>query len=747
MIRNEQVVLNLKVSKDFAIEQINFVETQWLRFDLYIGQHISKLLGDEQANELIKHLKHDSPQERIIIQHQHQRYWLQTSPIDDGYLFEFFIYNPFEVFSLSNKFSFELLELCEDGIILTNSFGQIIYANDAFCKFSKYTAENLTGKMFYPIFINSENYSTCINKDVYNDKMVCLDGTVVPVKIRPQKIQITENEHIIAYIVKDLTNIQKAENEIWLREQLLDSIFFSSQQFLFSKNWTENILNVLEHLGLAIKASTIKLYENFIDDHEQLHMKPHAEWKNPAFKHHTSSKIASIPYFPLYEHLFCTLSGGDVYFIENEEFRQIISADSAILVPVFVATQWWGFLSVEIPQPLKIWKTTEIQALKQIAAIVGAAIFQNRIINEQWHLKEKAEQSNRIKTAFLSNIGHELRTPLNSIIGFSDLLLKVTPPNEKIYEYAQHIQENSFRLLKTIDHLVEFAKLESKSSSVNITSFNIHLFLTEMAFFTQQEIIKQNKKIQVNLNCNNQHWEITTDRKKLKQIYEHLIDNAIKYTYSGLIEIGCIAKDDFYEFYILDTGIGIEPEQQQIIFKSFSQLNVEPSRTKSGLGIGLTITAKLVTLLQGKIMLQSTPNKGTVFFVQLPQTFTSKTHEKSDISENDETETVYVYDNDDELFTKLYSILRQQYPKIKRVRQFSEIQSDASYVIVNMNHPNKNLQKELNTIAQKFPSAKVVTHQYKNTTTLIHKIAQANNEDQLYWNILSKIKMSTIKKT
>lgn len=655
------------------------------------------------------------------------------------------MYNPFEVFTLSNKFSFEILELCEDGIILTNLFGQIIYANNAFCKLSEYPLENLAGKLFYPIFINSENHSAYINKEVYNDKMVCMNGTIVPVEIRTHKIQITENEHIIAYIVKDLTNIQKAENEIWLREQLLDSIFFTSQQFLFSKNWTENISTVLEHLGLAIKASTIKLYENFIDLHEQLHMKLHAEWKHPTFKHHTKHKTTSIPYFPLFEQLFCTLSDGEVYIIENEELRQIISANSAILVPIFVETQWWGFLCVEIPQPLKIWKKTEIQALKQIASIIGAAIYQNRIINEQWQLQEKVEQSNRIKTAFLSNIGHELRTPLNSIIGFSDLLIKNSSPNEKFYEYIHHIQENSFKLLKTIDHLVEFAKLESKSATLHISSFNIHMFLTEMAFFTQQKVLKENKKIQVNLNCNDQQWEITTDRKKLKQIYEHLIDNAIKYTYSGLIEIGCQAKSDFYEFYILDTGIGMEPKQQQIILTNFN-MDVAPSRTKTGLGISLTITKKLVALLQGKITLQSTPNKGTIFFVQLPKIITPDTTKFSDITENDEKEIIYVYDNDDELYTKLYSILRQQYTKIKRVRQLSEIQADASYIIVNMNHPNINLQKELNTITQKYPSAKIITHQYKNTTTYTQKISHSCNDDQLYWNILNKIKMSTLKK-
>ncbi len=747
MIRNEQVVLKVKVNNNFIIEQINFIRTQWLRFDIYIGQHISKILGDEQTNELIKHLKENSTQERIIIQLQHQRFWLQYLPGNEGYLIEFLIYNPFETFSLSNKFSFELLELSEDGIILTNSFGQIIYANSAFCKLSKYSLDNLAGKMFYPIFIHSENYSAYISKDVCNDKMICMDGSIVPVKIRPKKIQVSENEHIVAYIVNNLTHIQKVENEIWFREQLLESIFFSLQKFLFSKNWTENVSIVFEHLGLAIKASTITLYENFINNHEQLHMKPYAEWINPAIKHHNSSNTTSIPYFPVYEQLFCKLSGGEVYFIEQEEFYYINRTDSAILVPIFVDTQWWGFLCVAFPQPLKIWKTTEIQTFKQIASIIGAAVYQHRIISEQLYLKEKFEQSNRIKTSFLSNISHELRTPLNSIIGFSDLLSKNIPPNEKLNEYIHHIQQNSFKLLKTIDHLIEFAKLESKSSTVHISSFNIHLFLTEMSFVTQQKLIKENKKIQVNLNCNDQQWEITTDRKKLKQIYEHLIDNAIKYTYSGLIEIGCLEKKDFYEFYILDTGIGIDPTRQQMFFKSFNQQDVELFRTKAGLGIGLTITQKLVALLQGKISLQSTPNKGTIFFVQLPKIIAPNTVKLSEITENDETEIIYVYDNDDELYTKLYSILRLQYTKVKRVRQLNEIQSDASYIIVNMNHTNTNLQKELNTITQKFPSAKIITHQYKNTATIMQKMSFSKNEDQSYWNILSKIKMSTIKKT
>ncbi|MCX7862452.1 MAG: PAS domain-containing sensor histidine kinase [Bacteroidales bacterium] len=745
MIHREEVVLTIITNKNLCIEEIKYINAQLLTFELHKGQSVPKLFQNDQLLDTIRSITQTHNEEKFIIQHRHERFWLKVASTENGYILELSIYNPFDAYKESNKLNYELLQFIDDSIIILNQLGQIVFVNNAFCRISQYSAEQLLGKMFYPIFINSQQIFTNIAQSTFEDTLICQNGCVIPVKISSHKIAITEQEHLSVCIIKDLSELKKAENEISLREQLLQSIFFASQQFLFSTNWNENIYSVLDHLGKATNALLIRLYENCIGFDNQLCMKLHAEWKNSIFKTVSSDNYSEISYFPFYENIFSELSKNQVYFVDNDEkntyFLSIHHINSAILVPIFVRAQWWGFLMVATHLPLKRWNSMEIQALQQISAIIGAALFQQQMLKEQQILKEKAELSNDLKTAFLSNIGHELRTPLNAVIGFSELIKKNVSEHDKLHEYATYICENSYKLLKSIDFLVDYAKLESGNVTLNPQQINIFHFLNKMAVLTQSLIVKHKKKINVQLHCSHHLWEIYTDSKKLTQLFEHIIDNAVKFTQTGIIELGCIETTDGYEFYVMDTGTGIEPKYQHIILNTFRQIENETTRSKPGMGIGLSIANKLAHLLQGKLYFQSEYNKGTTFFIRLPKQLNEAVNQHTIAEEKSETDTVYVLDQDDEMYFKLYTILKQQYNSVKRIHQLQEIGTDAKCIIVNTNNQKSNLFNELNNIRQKLPHTKIITHHYKNTIQAMTNLSHFSSDD-LYWNILKKINNS-----
>lgn len=231
--------------------------------------------------------------------------------------------------------------------------------------------------------------------------------------------------------------------------------------------------------------------------------------------------------------------------------------------------------------------------------------------------KEKAEESDRLKTAFLQNMSHEIRTPMNAIIGFSEILSNHFNNKEKLEKFSKIIQQRSCDLLDIINDILDISKIESGHLPVNLEECNLTELFGELnTFFIeyQRRLDKQHLKLNILpvsqlLNCT-----ILTDKVKLKQIFINLITNAFKFTEEGMIEIGC--KPDGNNkilFYVSDTGIGIPIDKQKTVFDRFIQLNQNPKRNLGGTGLGLPIVKGLVNLLGGKIYLKSEPGVGSTF--------------------------------------------------------------------------------------------------------------------------------------
>lgn len=230
--------------------------------------------------------------------------------------------------------------------------------------------------------------------------------------------------------------------------------------------------------------------------------------------------------------------------------------------------------------------------------------------------KEKAEEGDRLKTAFLHNVSHEIRTPMNAIIGFSTLLNEQGLSDQERYQYAGLISQSSNQLLSIINDIVDIANIESGQAKPNITEMNINSALRSL----NEQFSYKKSNIEINLLTNLPDYEsvIMTDNTKVIQVLSNLISNALKFTEKGSIEFGYELKNGFLEFFVNDTGIGIPGEHMGKIFDRFYQVDGSGARQYGGTGLGLSICRAYIGLLGGMIWANSEPGKGTSFRFTIP---------------------------------------------------------------------------------------------------------------------------------
>ncbi len=231
-----------------------------------------------------------------------------------------------------------------------------------------------------------------------------------------------------------------------------------------------------------------------------------------------------------------------------------------------------------------------------------------------------AETSNRLKTSFLANISHEIRTPLNSVVGFSNLLLSNDLSPEAREEYVEHINHNSEKLLQIIGDIIDLSRLESSQIEITYEEASVNDIVNEIVVEARQ-LIKRSEK-PVILNMKNMLGEnsdlIFTDKIWLKRVLSHLMDNAVKFTLDGSVELSYYKENEELCFKIKDTGIGINEENLGRIFEEFRQEIDGHHRPFEGLGIGLTLAKEVVERMGGKILVQSEKGVGSEFSFSIP---------------------------------------------------------------------------------------------------------------------------------
>lgn len=232
----------------------------------------------------------------------------------------------------------------------------------------------------------------------------------------------------------------------------------------------------------------------------------------------------------------------------------------------------------------------------------------------------KSQESDRLKSAFLSNISHELRTPLNSILGFSELLKSPRIENRERDEYIDFINEGSNQLLAILNDLIEISKLESNLTQVENKEFCVISLLHELYPIYKFELeMNSVKRLSFDLHLpNDKSCIVKSDRFRVKQIVTHFLSNAIKFTHEGSIQLGFEEREDSVSIYVRDTGIGIAEDKIISVMKPFIQSDMTSSKCYAGVGIGLTLCNELSMLLGGKVEIKSQKGIGTCISLNLP---------------------------------------------------------------------------------------------------------------------------------
>ena len=236
-----------------------------------------------------------------------------------------------------------------------------------------------------------------------------------------------------------------------------------------------------------------------------------------------------------------------------------------------------------------------------------------RRTRELLEAKQKAEESDRLKTAFVSNISHEIRTPLNAINGYSELLtLEFSDP--LIKEYSNNIIANAHRLTSVIESIIIFSQIERGQVKMHQQQSNLNEIINNVKSRFDETFPEKKEKIEFKSSCASKAYHIMIAPYYFRKMLGFLVDNAFKFTEEGEIIIGYELSDEKLTVFVKDTGTGISADQLPKIFEKFYKFSVHGDRFYSGTGVGLTIAQALAELLGFKMDVESTPGKGTTFY-------------------------------------------------------------------------------------------------------------------------------------
>ena len=300
--------------------------------------------------------------------------------------------------------------------------------------------------------------------------------------------------------------------------------------------------------------------------------------------------------------------------------RKGFPAQAWIGVPLRSESSTIGVLVVQNYENKDAYTDEDLELLKFVSNQIRISIDRKKSEMELINAKEKAIQSDKLKSSFLMNMSHEVRTPMNAIIGFSTLLNDEDISKDETMEYVSLISSNASTLLSIIDNVIEVAKLESGEVVLERKQFGINQLLVDLLeTFEKSEAHRPEVSVTISTAGSDEEYMLYNDPSRLMQMLSILIGNGLKFTEEGSVEFGYkLIENKYIEFIIKDTGVGIPVSQQVNIFERFRQADNSLTRKFGGTGLGLTIVKHLVDLMDGQIVVESEEGKGTMFRILLP---------------------------------------------------------------------------------------------------------------------------------
>lgn len=511
----------------------------------------------------------------------------------------------------------------------------LTFVNKAYCKFFGYSENELVGHKFLQFVPESEwntelsrignlnkrnssitsisqalNADGLINSIEWTDVAIFNDRDEV-IEIQSVGHDITEKlkaEQELAYQIKMQELLRKiALNYINIPLEIVDSAIRKSLEeigqfvnvdrtYVFDYDWNNGVCNnTYEWCGNGITPQINNLQNIPLDD-IPFWVKPHKE-----------GKAIIIP---------------DVNALhESDKVRQILEPQdvkSLITIPLMDEYTCIGFLGFD--SVLEHHKYKEKEELLLFVFAQMLVNIKKRYIIEQnlIRAKEKAEESDKLKTAFINNISHEIRTPLNTILGFGDLLTEMELSPEEKKEMLALVKDSSDRLLNTVNDYVDIAMIVSGTMEVHKKEFQLYPFFDEIVEKTRHLCEEKDIELETETPMESVDLILDSDPKFILKTLNILLDNAVKFTDKGCIKCGYKINNGYLEFFIQDTGIGISHDKLEMIFKKFAQEETSNTRGYEGSGLGLTIARGLVKLLGGTISATSEKGKGSMFAFTVP---------------------------------------------------------------------------------------------------------------------------------
>jgi PAS domain S-box-containing protein len=406
------------------------------------------------------------------------------------------------------------------------------------------------------------------------------DGSLFPVEISAYTVEV-DGVRFYQSIGRDITERKRTEEEMRESNKKLSTIINNLRGVVFrcnnDANWTmqyisDGIYELAGYLPNEFINNKIRTYSSIIDPED-------------------------IP--RVWEEIHTSLNTGYLYTIE---YRIITSSGNR---------KW-------------VWERGrgyyESDKLVALEGFISDITERKRIEDELIRAKEKAEQSDRLKTAFLHNISHEIRTPMNAIVGFTTLLDSPDITDESRRQYIDIIYQSSNQLLSIITDIVDISNIETGQVKISRATVNLNSLIRNLYEQYRLRVQQQNLVMNFTTHLDDSEALILTDETKIIQIFSNLLNNALRFTRQGRIELGYVIRGDKVEFFVSDTGIGIAPENHTKVFERFFQVEGPSSKQYSGTGLGLSISKAYAELLGGSIWVHSVPGEGSLFCFSIPFT-------------------------------------------------------------------------------------------------------------------------------
>lgn len=599
-----------------------------------------------------------------------------------------------------------------DTIFEVTKTGKILFVS----RFNKdvfgYGPEDIIGTSLTN-YIPKKELPVCLKilKDVFLRKKVknfetylkSRNGHLIPVEINGQLIK-KDGKYIGLGMIRDITE-RKLAKEI-MNTNLQNQRLLTNVSFLFTKteNIENNINNALRLIGEYINASRVYIFKDFDDGK---YTKNIHEWCNKNIKPQIDN-LQAVPYKMIPSFKKSLTEKGEILSNDisglSQDMIDILKPQkikSILIFPIYIQNNFFGFMGFDECEKIRTWKETEVELLKTLVNITSN-LFKRRKIEED--LKQaliKAEESDRLKSAFLATMSHELRTPLNTTIGFSDIIANTELSKNEIKDFANDIFSAGHDLLHIVEDIFDITLIETEEVKIIEEKFHLNKTLKDI-----QDIFSNNDKIlnnKINLILNKKLEDgkdiIYTDETKLNKILKILLENAFKFTHQGTIEFGYTVKNykdnSYLQFYVRDTGIGISKDKQSIIFERFRQVDDSFTRKYGGIGLGLYISKKLVEMLGGKIWVKSENGNGSNFCFTIPLNKIKKTSDietiQTNIAKPDwKGKTILVVEDDTTNYKYIQILLLRNNAKLLWARngreaiKLFELNSEISLVLIDI---------------------------------------------------------------